>query len=173
MLLTLDLATVLGFTIGHVSDHKFASGYFRLPSTGPDIGAFAVAYDKWLGDRLTNVTEVVFECPILPKKKTTLATVRKLSGLAWHTEFLCSSMGIRCFEAHLQQVKKAIGGHGRSSKHDMIAAVRAYGYDVEEENEADAIAVRLFTILSRHKELAADFNLQLGPLGVAAFETPF
>jgi Holliday junction resolvasome RuvABC endonuclease subunit len=76
-------------------------------------------------------------------------------------------MGIKIFEAHLQQVKKAIGGHGRAAKTDMIAAVRRYGYDVTEENEADAIAVRLYSIMTRHKHLMRDFNLDIGALGAA------
>lgn len=166
MLLTLDLATVLGFTVGHVSDRKFESGYFRLPSTGVDIGRFAAAYDDWLHNKLLNVTCVCFESPVLPKK-TQLATVRKLTGLCWHTEFLASTMGIECFEAHLSSVKKSIAGHGRAAKVDMIAAVRRYGYDVDEENEADAIAVRLYTIMTRHKHLMKDFGLELGALGAA------
>jgi crossover junction endodeoxyribonuclease RuvC len=166
MLLTLDLATVLGFTIGEVADRHFKSGYFRLPSTGDDIGRFAAAYHSWLKCQLDGglVTEVVFEAPILPRH-TSLATIRKLSGLAWHTEFLCTSTGIACYEAHLQSVKKAIGGHGRAAKGDMIAAVRRYGYDVTEENEADAIAVRLYTLLTRYPRYARDFGLELGLLG--------
>lgn len=169
MLLTLDLATVLGYTVGAVADRGFKSGHYRLPSTGADIGAFAAAYDGWLDSHLslTGVTEVVFEAPVLPRK-TTLATVRKLSGLAWHTEWLCTNMGIKCYEAHLQSVKKAIGGHGRAQKSDMIRAVQSYGYDVTEENEADAIAVRLYTIMTRHQELAADFGLEMGLLGANA-----
>lgn len=166
MLLTLDLATVLGWTKGHIGDKAFQSGHYRLPSTGPDIGAFAVAFDEWLVDQLSNVTEIVFESPILRAKKTTLATIRKLTGLAWHVEYVSSSMGIKCYEAYNQQIKLAIGGHGRSSKDDMVAAVRGYGYDVTEENEADAIAVRLYTILTRHKELAADFGLEMGQIGM-------
>ncbi len=168
MLLTLDLATVLGYTVGDIADRGFRSGWYRLPSTGTDIGAFAHAYDEWLRSALnTNgITECVMECPVLPLK-TTLATVRKLTGLAWHTEWLCFSRGIKCYEAHLQSVKKSIGGHGRAQKSDMIAAVRSYGYDVTEENEADAIAVRLYTIMTRHKDLMADFNLDLGALGAA------
>lgn len=164
MLLTLDLATVLGWTKGAVEDTKFKSGYFRLPSTGPDIGKFALAYDAWLGAIMPDVTEVVFEAPILPKK-TRLITVRKLTGLAFYTEFLCAALDVRVMEAHLQSIKKAIGGHGRAEKVDMIAAVRRYGYDVTEENEADAVAVRLYTIMTRHKGLAASFGLELGLLG--------
>jgi len=164
MLLTLDLATVLGFTVGPISDRKFMSGHFRLPSTGPDIGRFAAAYEDWLHSKLLNVTSCCFEAPILAGK-TQLMTVRKLCGLAYHTELMCTQMSIECREAHLQSVKKAIGGHGRAQKSDMIRAVQSYGYEVTEENEADAIAVRLYTIMTRHREYAADFKLDLGLLG--------
>ncbi|SRR6266550_1875823 len=164
MLLTLDLATVLGWTRGDVADRNFESGYYKLPSTGADIGAFAEAYDKWIRSKINGVTEIVMECPVLPRK-TTLATVRKLTGLAWHSEWIATSMGIRCYEAHLSSVKKAIGGHGRASKDDMVAAVQGYGYNVTEENEADAIAVRLYTIMTRYNHLADNFELSMGLLG--------
>ncbi len=168
MLLTLDLATVLGYTVGDVADRGFRSGWYRLPSTGTDIGAFARAYDEWLDNQctLTGISEIVFEAPVLPRK-TKLATVRKLTGLCWHTEFVASSMGIKCYEANQSSVKLSIAGHGRASKDDVIAAVRTYGYDVTEENEADAIAVRLYTIMTRHRHLMKDFNLDLGALGAA------
>lgn len=164
MLLTLDLATVLGWTLGDVADRKFRSGHHRLPSTKDDIGAFAAAYGDWLAANIDDVTVVVFEAPILAKK-TQLATVRKLCGLCYHTELTCTALGIKCYEAHLSSVKKAIGGHGRADKNDMVSAVQSYGYDVTEENEADAIAVRLYTIMTRHKEYAADFGLEMGLLG--------
>lgn len=168
MLLTLDLATVLGWTIGDVADRSFKSGWFRLPSTGDDIGAFANAFDGWLRSHLAGVTATVFEMPVLPKK-TKLATVRKLTGLCWHTEFLTTQSGSRCYEANNSSVKKAIGGHGRADKDDMIAAVQRYGYTkVTEENEADAISVRLYTIMTRHKELAASFGLDMGLLGTGS-----
>lgn len=164
MLLTLDLATMIGWTCGHPADQQFAFGHHRLPSTGPDIGAFACAYGDWLHPMLMNVTEVVMEAPILPKV-TSLITVRKLSGLAYHTEMVCHEMKIRCYEAHLQSVKKFVGGSGRASKLDMIEAVRSFGYDTNEENEADAIAVRCYTIATRYKNLLPQFNFAMGLLG--------
>ena len=170
MLLTLDLSTRTGWTIGAVADPKFRYGTFVLPSTGSDIGRFAKAFDDWLvaqvsGEGADKVTEAVFESPILPRQ-TQLATVRKLSGLAWHTEFICTEFQIPCYEAHQQQVRKYVAGKGNAKKPDIVAAVRRYGYDVgEDDNQADAISVRLFTIATRYPELINNFPISLGPLG--------
>lgn len=168
MLLTLDLATNLGWTLGPETDPAFRHGSHRLPSTGEDIGAFATAYDLWLRERLFGgVDYVVFEAPVLPRE-TSLATVRKLSGLAWHTEFRCTMMNIRCEEASNTSVKKFVAGHGFAKKNDMLAAIRARGYEVADHDEADAIAVRLYTIHQRFPKAAACLNLDMGALGVAA-----
>lgn len=43
----------------------------------------------------------------------------------------------------VQAIKKFIAGKGNADKDAVIAAVRALGYDVADDNEADAIALSL------------------------------
>ncbi len=165
MLLTLDLATRVGWTKGDPADTEFAFGSYQLPSTGDDIGRYADAFDAWVQQMMMNATEVVFEAPVLPHQ-TQLATVRKLNGLAWHTELVCHQLGIRCFEAHLQSIKKYFAGHGQAKKPDMIRAAKSYGYDIgEDDNQADAIGIRLYTIANRYKQFAGKFPTSMGLLG--------
>lgn len=168
-LLTLDLATSSGWTVGDVSDRHFLWGSHRLPSTGVDIGSFALAYNLFLNDMITRhgVDHIVFESPILPFAKTTLATVRKLTGLAWHTEFVARSAGIRIEEAHRQQVCAFMGvrGRGKDLKRQMIDAVRAYGYEVINDDQADAVAIRFYSIARLYPADAAPFDNSLGLLG--------
>lgn len=97
-----------------------------------------------------------------------MVTVRKLSGLSWHTEFRCKERGIEVCEAQIQSVKKYFTGSGRAQKPDMIQAAKSLGYDVKNDDESDAIAVRLYTIEQRFPELQDRFKLALGPLGAAA-----
>ena len=44
---------------------------------------------------------------------------------------------------HVGTIKKHIAGRGNASKEEMMAAVKALGYDVTDENEADALGVLL------------------------------
>lgn len=162
-ILTLDLATRTGWCCGS-PDESPRYGTKVLPSTGEDIGRFAAAYNEWLLDMiaLENPGLVVFEAPILAGK-TNLTTARKLTGLAWHTEFVCNLRQIRCAEHHLQQVKKFFTGNGRADKDDMVAAARRLGFDPKDDNAADAIGLWCCTVHERAPQHAARFKL--GALG--------
>ena len=112
---------------------------------------------------LGGVTYCVFESPILPKQ-TSLATVRKLSGLAWHTEFVCHRRGIEVAEVNVMTIK-AFMGNGWASKQDMDRAVRRYGFAPQSYDEADAIALRLYVLHQKFRTRMPQFGLELGLLG--------
>ena len=171
-LLTLDLATRLGWTVGEVADRHFQFGSFTLPSTGADLGKFALPYHQWLHDMIdrNEVDDVVFEAPVLPRE-TQIATVRKLSGLCWHTEFVCAQRGIEVSEAHQQSVRKFFinsGKGGKLAKALTTDAAKSLGYDVKNDDEADAIALRFYTLARKYPAAAAPFDFSLGALGAAA-----
>ena len=163
MLLTLDLATSIGFTHGRAEDRYFEVGTHRLPKTGDDIGQFASAFRYWIHGILDGVSVCVFESPILPKQ-TSLATCRKLYGLAWQTELACRDYAIKCMEVAAPSVK-AFMGSGNYRKLEMIRAVRQFGYDPQNDDEADAIAIRLYAIHKLYPSSIQRFNLQMGALG--------
>lgn len=141
-----------------------AFGTHRLPSTGDDIGSFAVAYEAWLGEQIeTHRPElVIFEAPILPQK-TQLMTVRKLTGLAYDTERQCRVARVMCREGRKSSVNKAFTGSGKASKDDTIAAARRYGFKVRGDDEADAVALWCFAVLCYAPSGAHTFGF--GPLG--------
>lgn len=164
-MITLDLATRIGWTAGRLDAARPAFGDHVLPSTGEDIGAFGEAYADWFvkfvqrTDGLYSDTRVVFEAPILPKE-TKLITIRKLHGIAFYTEVLCHELGLDCSEVHLQQVKRFWAGHGRADKDAMVVAAQGFGFNVENHDQADALAVRFYTISREHPEqLPKDFGL--------------
>lgn len=161
-LLTLDLATHIGWTRGRPDDRYFDFGTHGLPKTGDDIGAFLSAYQDWLSDILPNVELCVFEAPILPPK-TRIETLRKLYGLAGHTEVVCRYAGVKCMEVNLMQVRAFIGAHGKAG---VIEAIRRYGFDPADDDQADAIAVRLY-VLHRLYPNVHGMDMGLGVLGGA------
>jgi Holliday junction resolvasome RuvABC endonuclease subunit len=165
MLLTLDLATRIGFTLGPVNDRSFKFGTHQLPHTGMELGRSAVAFEVWLTEILERgVTDVVFESPVMPRIANVI-TLRKLYGLAYHTELVCALRKVTVREANVSAVRKFIAGSGRAKKHDVVAAVRLYGFDARDHDEADAIAIRLYTIANDFPGLSRNFGLELGMLG--------
>ena len=162
----LDLATNVGVAVGQPSsDPRFWT--HTLPSTGDDIGRFARAYDEWLHDFITveQPALVAFEAPILSAGKTSISTARKLTGLAWHTEFVCGARQVAYFEANLMTIKKRVAGSGKAQKDDMIAVARRYGWQVRTEHEADACAGWAFTV--ECKAPAHAWRFKGGPLAAA------
>lgn len=167
-LVTLDLATRIGWTAGPHTSRDFQFGSYTLPSTGEDVGKFAQAAHDWLREFFPVPAKdwlVVFEQPIMPKDAH-LVTLRKLYGLAWHVEFYFSG---RCevAEANNSSVKKQFTGSGRAQKDDMVAAAVAAGFAAENHDQADAIALRMFTLGQRWPEFRG-LDGGLGALGAAA-----
>jgi len=165
-LLTLDLSSNVGFTIGDVEDRGFAYGSHQLPKTGEDIGAFAEAFDAWLSLMLHahGPAYVAFEAPILPPQ-TSLPTVRKLHGLCWHVEYVCRISRIRCREANVMSIRAYLG-RGSMKKQDVLDAVKRFGFDCGDDHDAaDAVAVRLFVLAREYPLVAHKMNLDLGELG--------
>lgn len=98
----------------------------------------------------------VIEAPLLPKARidttpgangrliqapTSIATTRKLQGLAGFAETVCFQRNVLIEEVHLQSVKKALGGSGRADKPDMMAAAERCGLKPKVHDEADAFGV--------------------------------
>jgi hypothetical protein len=178
MLLTLDLATRVGWTYGAPGDTRFAYGTHILPSTGEDVGSFLWAFEAWFSEATRDVAGsdllVVFESPIMPKE-TSLATARKLYGLAGMAQYLCKRQNHACLEVPAASCRRMLGVRTYRSPHlpkytvkqAVIDAVRRWGYEPGDDDQADAIALRLFVIHEHFPKLRDKFNLRLGALGAA------
>jgi len=151
--LALDLATRLGFAFG-VDGVVESHGSFRLPSTGPDIGSFLLAYRGWFLHALAvwQPDCITFEMPILPET-TQIVTLRKLYGLCGLTEMLAIPDRIEVREANLTDIRKHFIGVARAPTHiekdrrrqwikqRTIAECRERGFEPEDDNAADALAM--------------------------------
>lgn len=146
-LLALDLATRVGWACG-APNENVRFGTHVLPSTGGEIGPFADAFGQWLRSKIESEKPelIVFEAPILTSGLTAIATARKLMGLAYHTELIAFDHQLRVRESNLMTVKKFFAGSGKATKQDMVAAARRHGWDVDNDDEADALALWSHTI---------------------------
>jgi hypothetical protein len=161
ILLSLDLATELGFCVGPI-DGEPEFGAHKLPRTGADIGRFLSAYEQWLVPACQRWKPgyVSFEAPVFfDAGKTNLATVRKLYSLAGFTEYLCGQMRVRVAELNNQEAKRWFTGKGGRKGDRIIRECQLRGFETTNDNAADALCGWCWTISKEWPEHA------VGPKG--------
>lgn len=175
-ILSLDLAGRTGWAFWEPGRNAPASGVYRLPLTGPDVGRYLSAYRDWLFETMVRFIPetVVFEAPWIGNN-TSQDTARKLMGLACVTEMVCYRRDPRprCFEANNATVRKWWLGKGRGDRKELkrlsIEACRLRGWTPEDDNEADALGLLAFACHRRQLDVPWDDPLPGGlALGRAA-----
>lgn len=143
-LLALDLGTRTGWACGMPGEDP-AHGHIRLPNDRGD-GAFFGAFRRFLLDHITVRAPrlIVYEAPLITGQMTHVQTVFRLFGLAAHTVEIAHIREVRCEPANNATVKKFVTDNGRAKKPEVMDAIRARGWDPDDENEADALAVFLW-----------------------------
>lgn len=166
-LLALDLATRFGWAHGMPGQDacSMEHGSVQLPARDGE-GAVFLAYENWLKDVLDRWQPrlVVYEAPFLDRNRTSMQVATRLIGLGVITVKCCAEAQVyRVENVENTMVKKFITGRGRAEKLDMIAAVRRYGLNPEDDNAADACAI-WFWAEARH---APHVTRAAGPLFAA------
>jgi Holliday junction resolvasome RuvABC endonuclease subunit len=163
-ILGLDLATRTGFAVG-LPDEAPRFGTVVLPSSGQDVGAFAIAFGEWLNAMLdAELPQVVlYEQPSI-FSKTTPATLIKLNGLAYDCERICKMRRFRCYMVNPSRLKKFFAGNGRAQKQDMIDVARREGWPVQDDNQADACAIFAYGVHCFAPAHARRFKFMFGLL---------
>ncbi len=172
-LLSLDLATRLGFAYGDLLVGDPVSGWHQLPSgtrENPNVGGFASAYNRFLRDMIEEARpdKIVMEEPMLAQAdRGSPVTGLKLTGLCYHTEFVCDELGIDCRQVHTSTWKAAFVGGKVSKKMKPYPVTRKCherGFNlVKDNNEADAIGIWVYAA----GKLAPKAALRFDPLGRA------
>lgn len=157
MILTLDLATRTGWCRGEPGG-PVTVGTARLPKTGNDVGSFLNAFEHWLEGALDGIEYVVFESPIIRSSQLNIAVMRKLYALAGVTEMVAKKRGLIVLEERIQTVKKQLAGHGRADKEQMVAAARARGVPVTDDNQADAFGLFLCAVARDRPDLLVAYE---------------
>lgn len=140
MILAFDCATCTGWCAGDGSQLPIL-GTVQMPS-GVEPGPFLTFWRKWLLLHLDDIkpSVVVFEAPILPRE-TSIATVRKLVGLAGTLEQVCDELKVPVFETTVSHVKKVLTGDGKAPKPDMMRMAQKVGLKPKNFDEADSFGV--------------------------------
>lgn len=141
-----DLATVSGWAFGS-SAGVDGFGHFELPRTGENIGEYLCAAENHIGEIIgrSKADLVGFESPWLNYSRDKILNVRKLSGLANEVEKAAFRRRLRCFEATVDRVRRHFLGRDYPRTRDAAkiavkVKAREMGYDVETDDEGDAVA---------------------------------
>ena len=151
-ILCLDLATQMGWCEG-IPGQKPTSGTVRLAPPGSPSQAVLGGLVGWLGARLTafRYRMVVFEAPLDPrwqKAPRSEATARMLIGLCGITEGIAHQTNHRIKEANVGDVRKHLLGvrpQKGEGKPMVMRQLKTLGYAYRDDNEADAIALWLYS----------------------------
>lgn len=162
--LCLDLATVVGWAFGVPGGAiEFGEKSF-IDAAGN--AAMGHAFWCWLDMQLVQrqPARVVFESPILHARKTSVATARRLMGMAFVTEIISSVWNsVEVLEEDSGTVTKWLTGQARwpaptmtgsaaqrreasrqLKKRKVMEACAARGFYTKTDNEADAVALFLY-----------------------------
>ena len=154
MLLALDTSSnrtgwCLGFPAGSVQ-----TGSARFPGYRDDNGGLLVAFDDWLTEflKVDQIELIVLEKPVRPFSNANLTTFLQLYGIATHVEYVAKRAGIECLWADNQRIKKLIYGSGGKKPKNTVELARRWGFDPQNDDEADACGVYLLTLQHRFPE---------------------
>jgi hypothetical protein len=160
VILALDTATVTGWACGKVGGTpKFGSRNFG----GANVkrGLVFAQFRFWLhsGCAKLRPTLIVYESPYIPRTPVNppapgarpfvmnADTLRRLLWFTGEIEEVAAELSIECREATTSEIAKFFTGKarwpgGRDEKKERTKEMcRAYGWDVTNDNEADALAL--------------------------------
>ena len=136
-ILTLDMATKTGWA-SNVHGQRSGVIEFAL-KRGESPGMRFLRCRAWLNDiwKLLDgqVEVIVYEQAHHRGGAATSVCV----GLVTEVQAFAAEHGIELMPVHTATLKKFATGNGRASKADMIQAARERGWNVQDDNEADAV----------------------------------
>lgn len=139
-ILALDIATKTGWAVS--VNGMVSSGVLDM-SKMPDYGQRGFHFSKWLADMIVeNQIELM-------AAETTLShghSAYVLIGLGFTAQTVAYAHDIKRMTVSPSTLKKATTGHGRASKDDMMKVVKGWGFDPQDDNESDAIALLTYML---------------------------
>ena len=145
-ILTLDLGTTTGWALCS-RDGPINSGTVSLrPGRFEGGGMRYLRFGKWLEQTLeiTGGVDAVYYEAVRRHAGTDASHV--FGGLLATLTAWCEQNGIPYSGVPVGTWKRHACGKGNASKDDVIAAMRERGFEPADDNEADAIAILLWTI---------------------------
>lgn len=125
-------------------DHnEIRYGRQTMAPQGAELGLLFDGFHTWLRAMIEAMQPdwIVWEAPFLHRRRDTIDNLRRLHGPLAIVEMLAFQNEIRVREVPLRTAKKHVTGNGNADKSLMVDMIRARGFDPQDDNVADAIAV--------------------------------
>lgn len=139
-LLAIDLGTRSGWAL-RMDDGRVIHGWVDLKGGRYEGGGMRfLRFQRWL-DELHGMhafPEVAFE---EVRRHLGVDAAHIYGGLLATLTAWCEGRGIAYRGIPVATIKRAVTGRGNAGKAEVIAAVRALGHPVTDDNEADAVAI--------------------------------
>jgi Holliday junction resolvasome RuvABC endonuclease subunit len=149
VLLALDLATTTGFAL-RTAEGAIHSGTVSFrPSRYDGGGIRYLRFGAWLESLIENAggIDVVHHEEVRRHLSTDAAHVH--GGLLATLTAWCERRRIPYQGVPVGTIKRHITGRGNAGKEEVIAAVRALGFNPADDNEADALAILHWAMSTR------------------------
>jgi len=145
-ILALDLGTHTGWAL-HQLDGTITSGteHFR-PQRFEGGGMRFLRFKRWLNELLNisqDIHAIYFE---EVRRHAGVDAAHAYGGFMGHLTAWCEQRRIPYLGVPVGTIKKHATGKGNAGKADMIASVRARGFQPGDDNEADALALLYWAI---------------------------
>ena len=137
--LALDLATKTGWALQEAGRIESGVETFDV-KRGESAGMRYVRFRRWLVDVGARADIVIYEQTIIAGPGSIAREIA--TGFATRVQEYCAARGIEHSAVWASTLKKWTAGKGNASKADMLEAVaRRWGRRVDDDNEADAVAL--------------------------------
>ncbi len=143
--LALDLGVNTGWALRPVPG-SLVSGVQRFESSRFEGGGMRfLRFKQWLTEtKQAGLSAVYFEEVVFHGKFNSVGAAHLYGGMLAILTAWCEHHSIPYRGIPVGTIKKSFAGKGNASKAEMIQAAKRQGYDVEDDNQADAIAILLY-----------------------------
>ena len=151
-ILTLDLGTKTGWAV-RCKTGEIHSGIKIFKATRFEGGGMPfLKFKNWLDEM--EASYEVFDLVYFEEVRRHIGTdaAHKYGGFIGQLTSWCESHHIPYQGIPVGTIKKHITGKGNASKQEVIAAVRAKGFDPKDDNEADSLALLDLVLRNVKKE---------------------
>jgi len=140
-ILALDLGTTAGWALNH-RDGLISSGSESFKTTRFEGGGLRyLRFKRWLTDIKQCAEGIELVCYEEVRRHAGVDAAHAYGGFMAHLTAWCEHHQIPYQGVPVGTIKKHATGKGNAGKAEMIAAAKARGFNPEDDNEADALAL--------------------------------
>mgnify|MGYP006279033259 CR=1 FL=1 len=148
-ILALDLGTTTGWALRSGREKILSGTVIFKPSRFEGGGMRYLRFSQWLDQLLKSLIDldvVYFE---EVRRHSGVDAAHAYGGFLGCLTSWCEEHGVPYQGVPVGTIKQFITGKGNADKATVIAAIRSRGFDISDDNEADALALLLWAISTK------------------------